>query len=181
MSANDGDSGMTSHPHDGRVSKAAGVIDTLGEIDELNAVVGLLIAFLPTSCSGMKSMLADIQKALFCLGSCESGLDVDKQGARVSAALLDMERALQVFDEEAGPLSHFIIPGGHPAACTAQVARTVCRRAERAVVAMADQQPAARSAARLASMAYLNRLSTFLFSLARVINKREGFAESQPL
>ena len=181
MSAYGGDSGMTSHPHDGRVSKAAGVIDTLGEIDELNAVVGLLLACLPLSCTDMKSMPDNIQKTLFCVGSCESGLDVEKQGARVSAALPDLERALQAFDEETGPLAHFIIPGGHPAACTAQVARTVGRRAERAVVAMADQQAEARSAARLASIAYLNRLSTFLFALARVINKREGFTEAQPL
>jgi len=128
----------------------------------------------------MKSMLVQTQQVLFKIGTCESGIKVAKDEEAIKAALSDMERCVAAFDEEAGALRHFVIPGGHPAACTAHVARAVCRRAERAAVALAEQLPPDAAKGVANSMEYLNRLSAFLFAMARVINLREKITEIRP-
>lgn len=180
MAGHDGDKGMTFHPHVGRVSKSSCGICAIGEIDELNSFVGLLQSSLPKSCDGMKSMLVQTQQALFKIGTSESGIKAGKDVESVSTAQANMERCIVAFEEEAGPLRHFVIPGGHPAACDAHVARAVCRRAERAAVALSEQSSPERAADLTPSLVYLNRLSEFLFVMARVINLREGVAERRP-
>lgn len=180
MSKHEGDKGMTFHPRVGRVSKSSCGICAIGEIDELNSFLGLLHASLPKSCDGMKSMLIQAQQALFKIGTCESGIKAGKEDEAMNTALSNMERCIAAFEEEAGPLRHFVIPGGHSAACTAHVARSVCRRAERAVVALSEQGPGEASARLENALIYLNRLSTFLFAMARVVNLREKIAETRP-
>lgn len=179
MAKHEGDGGMTFHPKNGRISKASLEIGVLGDLDELNASVGLLSASLPKSCDGIKVMLTHVQKTLFRVGeSCTCGADT-KRVIAIEAALGDLDRCLTSFDEEVPPLRAFILPEGHTAACTAQVARAVCRRAERALVAVFEKDEGAPSEDQKKALAYINRLSGFLFAVARLINHREGRTETR--
>ena len=179
MTKHEGDGGMTYHPRSGRISKASLEISVLGELDELNAMVGLLASSLPKSCDGIKVMLSQVQKTLFKVGeSCTCGVDA-KRVMAIESALGDLERCLTSFNEEVPPLRHFILPEGHAAACTAQVARAVCRRAERALAAVTGKDENALSEDLKKTLAYVNRLSEFLFAVARVVNHREGRAETR--
>lgn len=175
--AHSGDGGKTSHPRTGRVSKASGDICALGEIDELNAFAGLFQAALPKSCEGMKPVLLGIQQTLFKIGCVVAGTGSEADAAAIEAAKADLERCIQAYREEVGAMRHFIVPGGHAAACAAHVARAVCRRAERAVVALREPSEDAGQDEFAGSRHYLNRLSDCLFEMARVVNFREKTPE----
>lgn len=179
MAKHEGDDGLTFHPRSGRISKASSEVRALGDLDELNSTVGLLSSSLPKSCAGIKSMLSQVQKILFRIGEVCAGSTEAKGLASVDAALGDLERCLVSFHEEISPLRHFILPDGHLAACQAQVARAVCRRAERALVALAATEKQELSGEWKTVLAYMNRLSEFLFAVARVINHREGVVENR--
>ena len=170
-----GDKGKTSLGGGQRVAKHALRIEAYGTVDELGSQIGLAIA------AGLDAELAEtlrrIQNELFHLGSDLCILEEDKQ--RIPAPQIeqrhidDLEALLDELTAEVGPLENFILPGGAPGAARLHVARTVCRRAERRVVALAEQEPVGEHA-----VGYLNRLSDALFVMARAENKRRGVAET---
>jgi len=159
-----GDSGTTGLGNGNRVSKNSLRIHSLGDIDELNAVVGLLLCEeLPDK---VRALLTDVQHDLFDLGGeiCIPGMEM------ISSQQVDkLESALDAWNEDLEPLKDFILPGGTRAAAQAHHARTVCRRAERAVVALALEETVNDGPRQ-----YLNRLSDLLFVLGRVLNRAGG-------
>jgi len=159
-----GDAGETGLGDGTRVPKDSPRVHALGEIDELNSAIGLLLAEeLP---AGIRAALAGIQHDLFDLGGevCIPGHSSmgEQQVARLEALLDEHNRELP-------PLKEFILPGGTRAASLAHLARTVCRRAERALVSLARAEPVGTAARK-----YLNRLSDLLFVLGRVLNRAGG-------
>jgi cob(I)alamin adenosyltransferase len=162
-----GDSGTTGMADGSRCSKNAPRVHCLGEIDELNAHLGVVLGLLDEG--QLKSLLFGIQHDLFDIGAelCQPGKALI--GDRHVDALEDGVAALNA---ELAPLKEFILPGGSPAVAALQLARAVCRRAERAVVGLAEVaevNPMTRQ--------YVNRLSDLLFIVARSQAKREGNPE----
>jgi cob(I)alamin adenosyltransferase len=162
-----GDSGQTSLGDGTRVPKDAPRIEALGAVDEANTAVGLLRLH---TAQEEDAMLSRIQNDLFDLGadlSVPGGADPGEEARlRVSATqCLRLETELATMNAELPPLRSFILPGGTPAAAHAHLARTLARRAERAVVALAAAEAVNPDAVR-----YLNRLSDHLFVLARSLN-----------
>ena len=164
-----GDGGDTSLFDRTRVSKADPRVDAYGEVDELNACLGAARA------AGVGSELATalelIQKDLFALGARLADPSA-RIAARVTKAAITaetVERLEQLIDRletEIPPLGSFILPGGSPGGASLHLARTVCRRAERRVIALGEVDPIL--------VAYLNRLSDLLFVMARSANHRAG-------
>jgi cob(I)alamin adenosyltransferase len=136
----------------------------MGEVDELNAVIGILLTeALPQD---IEALLTGVQHDLFDLGGeiCIPGM------ALISAAQVErLENELDRLNEDLEPLKDFILPGGSRAAAYAHLARTVCRRAERSIVALAQEE-----AVNDAPRQYLNRLSDLLFVLGRSLNRSAG-------
>ena len=168
-----GDEGQTSLFGGARVSKADGRIDACGEVDELNAWLGLIRA------SGLDAdfdeALERIQHDLFAVGAAIA----DPAGRRPGKAdrtqigsddVLRLERLIDLMDREPPPLTRFILPGGGRAGAAVHVARAVCRRAERRIVALGPPTDAD-------VLRYINRLSDLLFALARATNHRNGNPE----
>lgn len=159
-----GDDGTTGLGDGSRVAKDHRRIEAMGEVDELNSHIGLLLTeLLPFE---VRADLVDIQHDLFDLGGelCIPGFTMlkDEQVARLDARLAHYNAALPRLEE-------FILPGGTRAAAVAHVCRTIARRAERAIVALGqseDLKPTPRQ--------YVNRLSDLLFVLARVLNRAQG-------
>ncbi len=159
-----GDAGTTGLGDGNRVSKNSLRIHTLGEVDEVNALVGLMLTEeLPEA---VGTLLTGVQHDLFDLGGeiCIPGMQMITN-RQVEA----LEEALDGFNEPLPPLKDFILPGGTRAAALAHLARTVCRRAERTLVALAAEE-----AVNDAPRQYLNRLSDLLFVLGRVLNRAGG-------
>jgi cob(I)alamin adenosyltransferase len=164
-----GDAGETGLGDGSRVSKAAARVQALGDIDELNSAIGLVLAEGPPS--PLREALLEVQHDLFDLGGEVSipghQLVGDTQVARLDEWLEDWNRDL-------APLKEFILPGGTRAAAAAHLARTVCRRAERSLVALGEKEPVGQPARR-----YLNRLSDALFVAGRVLNRAAGAGDVQ--
>ena len=159
-----GDGGLTGLADGRRVPKDHLRIRALGEVDELNSFVGLLRAeSLPED---IGALLAQVQQRLFDLGG-ELALP-DRVGLP-DAAVQQLDEALETFNARLAPLTEFILPGGSRPAALAHVCRAVCRRAERALVALHQVEPLRDAPGR-----YLNRLSDLLFVLARVLNHTQG-------
>jgi cob(I)alamin adenosyltransferase len=159
-----GDDGTTGLGDGTRVGKDDLRVEAMGAVDELNSAVGRALAHeVP---AGVRECLERVQHDLFDLGAqlCLPG--VTKVGEDHIARL---ERELDAFNADLAPLKEFILPGGTPAAADAHVARTVCRRAERTLVALDKAQPGPDEGRR-----YLNRLSDLLFVVARVLNRSAG-------
>ena len=165
-----GDDGTTGLFGGGRVPKASGRVEAYGTVDEANAVIGVARATrLDASIDGV---LARVQEDLFTIGAelaCVPGKE-GKLGMPLigEADIARLERAIDDADAACPPLKSFVLPGGSPQAAALHVARTVCRRAERAVLAMTD------APARSEVVIYLNRLSDLLFALARRANVITG-------
>jgi len=164
-----GDDGTTGLGDGSRTSKDSLRVAAMGDVDELNSTIGVLLCEdLPEAVRGA---LAEVQHDLFDLGGelCIPGFEnlADARIARLDALLEHHNATLPRLQE-------FILPGGSRAAALAHVARTVCRRAERAVVALGRAEPV-----RPASRQYLNRLSDLLFVLARVLNRHAGGVDVQ--
>ena len=155
-----GDDGTTGLGDGSRVAKSSRRIEALGEVDELNAVLGLLAS--ETADEDLRAVLAEIQHALFDLGG-----ELCLPGAAVlgEAQVARLEALVEAYNADLPPLKEFILPGGCRAAALAHLARTVCRRAERLVVELATMEDVNPEAVR-----YLNRLSDWLFVAARVAN-----------
>ncbi len=164
-----GDKGKTSLGDGTRVSKHALRVDTYGTVDEANAVIG--VARLHTQGdSEADAMLARIQNDLFDLGAdlCTPITAAEQPGAalRVGQAQVDrLEAEIDAMNESLEPLNSFILPGGSAASAQLHLARTVARRAERLIVALAEMETVNPLA-----VAYCNRLSDHLFVLARKLN-----------
>ncbi len=163
-----GDGGETGLGDGSRIAKDHPRVEAIGDVDELNAVIGLAIANCPDGPEA--AFLRVIQNDLFDLGAdlCVPTAETEpaSECLRVTAAQVErLEKAIDRLNEPLQPLNSFILPGGTPAAAWLHLARTICRRAERAVVALA------RSESVNAEMVkYLNRLSDLLFVLARIAN-----------
>lgn len=159
-----GDTGETGLGDGSRVPKDSQRVHVLGEIDELNSAIGLLLAeALP---AGVRAVLEGIQHDLFDLGG---EVCIPGHTSMGEAQVARMEALLDDYNRDLPPLKEFILPGGTRAASLAHLARAVCRRAERALVALARAEPVGTAARK-----YLNRLSDLLFVLSRVLNRAGG-------
>ncbi|MES2353607.1 MAG: cob(I)yrinic acid a,c-diamide adenosyltransferase [Pseudomonadota bacterium] len=163
-----GDDGTTGLGDGSRVTKYNLRVETIGEIDELNSAIGVVLVE-PLS-DDVRKMLIAIQHDLFDLGGeiCIPGRMALEENhlARLDTWIAKLTDALP-------PLKEFILPGGNRAAAFAHVARTVCRRAERRLVELAQSEEINQL-----SQKYLNRLSDLLFQLSRIINRDAGVADT---
>jgi cob(I)alamin adenosyltransferase len=160
-----GDKGRTSLGGGARVAKHDPRVEAYGTVDEANAAIGL--ARLHTK-GDADAMLARIQNDLFDLGADLCRPD-DKQGAlRILDTQVDrLEREIDAMNAALQPLESFVLPGGKPAAAALHLARTIARRAERAMTALAEKRPV-----NPAAIKYINRLSDHLFVLSRSLNDK---------
>ncbi|MGD0676491.1 MAG: cob(I)yrinic acid a,c-diamide adenosyltransferase [Polyangiaceae bacterium] len=169
-----GDDGTTGLFGGSRVPKASPRVDAYGTIDETNASLGLARAT-PVD-PAVDRVLALVQDDLFALGAelaCSPGREGKLRLALIDHAHIErLERAIDEMDGACPPLETFVLPGGTPTAAALHLARTVCRRAERAVLAVTD------GPVRHELVVYLNRLSDLLFALARFSNLAAGVADS---
>jgi cob(I)alamin adenosyltransferase len=170
-----GDTGETSYFDGTRVRKDDPRLDTYGDVDELNAWLGFVRA--SGIDRGFDDYLAQIQRDLFALGA-QLADPADRLAARVTKAVISdadverLEQLIDTLDTEVPPLQHFILPGGTSGGAALHVARTVCRRAERRMVALVPPVDAVL-------LRYVNRLSDLLFVLARAVNHRGGTPERE--
>jgi cob(I)alamin adenosyltransferase len=175
-----GDKGETSLIYGHRIPKDAIRVETYGTIDEANSMIGLAAAYLrevPFRKDDLLEQFRVVQRELFDLGR-DLATPVEKvqeKGYHVNAQHVErLEGFIDGFDEQVPPLTRFILPGGHQAAAALQVARTITRRAERVAVSLAREEQVNPEVQR-----YLNRLSDYLFVVARVINFRAGVHEPE--
>jgi cob(I)alamin adenosyltransferase len=178
-----GDRGKTSLFSGERVSKADLRVEAYGDVDELNSFLGGLVAALPPAEVELAEEIEQIQSVLLHIGA---RLAV-KPGSPVSAELKEitqehskgLERAIDRIDEGLPTLKDFILPGGHISAAWAHLARAVCRRAERHVVNLSTIQTEIGDTEQLINViVYLNRLSDYLFVVARLCNKIHGLSDT---
>lgn len=167
-----GDTGETGLGDGSRVRKDALRVGAYGEVDELNAVFGLIAAYCPDYAE--LELLRRIQNDLFDLGAdlcvpSPGGGAADPGLRMVAKQTEDLEQAIDRVNGPLSPLTSFILPGGSPAAAWLHLARTVCRRAERTLVSLT-----AAEAVNPQALVYLNRLSDLLFVLSRAANGAAG-------
>lgn len=162
-----GDNGTTGLGDGTRINKDSTRVDAMGDVDELNAVIGLLLTE-PVSELISKTLIR-VQHDLFDMGGeiCMPGHAMIKP-ERVDA----LENVLDELNDELTPLKEFILPGGTRAAAYCHLARTVCRRAERQLIRLNHE-----AAVTPTSLKYLNRLSDLLFVMCRSINKDAGCSD----
>ena len=163
-----GDQGDTALGDGTRVPKDHPRVAAYGAVDELNAVLGMLLNHFPENAEA--ELLRSIQNDLFDVGAdlCLPQPADEAPGAKLrvrAEQATRLEAAIDRLNESLAPLTSFVLPGGRPAAAWCHLARTVCRRAERDVVALAHREPVNPQV-----IVYLNRLSDLLFVLARVYN-----------
>ncbi len=173
-----GDDGSTGLFGGGRIRKSDPRIECFGTIDELNASIGLAAAAVEGQASTpseyeMKNWLRQIQHELFNIGS-HLATPAESPSAAKLPPLDEMmigrlEMQIDQAEEQLAPLRQFILPAGSEDACRLHLARTICRRAERRIVAFAMDRPVPRLI-----ITYLNRLSDWLFVMARLSNHRAG-------
>jgi cob(I)alamin adenosyltransferase len=168
-----GDTGDTSLFGAGRVGKGSVRVEAMGAVDELNAAIGWAVTELAPGPS--RDRLEELQHDLFALGA-ELATPAPKEGrTRPATPPLpekrprEMELWIDEVDAELPPLEAFVLPGGVPSAAALHLARTVCRRAERSVARLGEQEELPPVV-----LVYLNRLSDLLFMLARLENHRAG-------
>jgi cob(I)alamin adenosyltransferase len=171
-----GDEGLTGLFGGGRVSKDHARVEAYGDVDELNAFIGLARSaeIMPE----VDEILVPIQRDLFSIGALLATPDPEKMQqhltkARLSAdRIAELEHSIDACDRDLEPLKAFILPGGSQKAAALHVARTVCRRAERRVIHLQREAEIPQIV-----VIYLNRLSDLLFMLARLANVRTGAGE----
>ena len=175
-----GDAGTTMLFGAGRLPKDHPRVEAFGTVDELNSALGVAISFLPARGAVAKA-LGGVQNELFNIGSelaSETGGEASREAARLfvgaDAKIAVLEGLIDEYDAKVPPLRTFILPSGSQAGAMLHLCRTVCRRAERAVVRLSHEEPVNPDA-----MRYLNRLSDLLFVLARHVNKAAGKPETQ--
>jgi cob(I)alamin adenosyltransferase len=170
-----GDEGETGLFGGSRVPKDDPRVRAYGDVDELSAAIGLAASLEPTDFEAR--LLQSIQRDLFTVGAelatpdpAKLGKALARSGAAIGAShVAALEDVIDTHEAKLAPLKNFILPGGHPKAAALHVARTVCRRAERAVVTLSHTQTINPTI-----IHYLNRLSDLLFVLARAVNAQAG-------
>jgi cob(I)alamin adenosyltransferase len=164
-----GDAGETGLGDGSRLPKDSPRIAVLGDIDELNSALGLVLAEeLPEPVS---QVLRDVQQDLFDVGG---EISIPGHSMVTESQVARLEQALESWNRDLAPLKEFILPGGSRAAAGAHLARTVCRRAERSVVALGRRESVSD-----AIRQYLNRLSDLLFVAGRALNRHAGRSDVQ--
>lgn len=179
-----GDKGETGLFGGGRVRKDHPRIASYGSVDELNVVIGWVVAAIgavksPALAAPFSVLLEKIQNDLFDIGAVLATPDRKKLQDRGGTFVTEgdtqaLEAAIDAMEEGLPPLKTFILPGGSELAARCHLARTVCRRAEREIVSLADREPVDAEI-----LAYINRLSDYFFVLARWANKSEGVADKE--
>jgi cob(I)alamin adenosyltransferase len=159
-----GDRGETGLGDGSRVAKDSARIEAIGAVDELNSCLGLLLSE-PIG-ADVATLLTDVQHLLFELGG---ELSIPGHDRLQSAHVAQLEQALDRHNAELAPLKEFILPGGSRPAALCHMARSICRRAERRVIALASKERVSAYCVQ-----YLNRLSDLLFVLSRTLNRRQG-------
>ena len=163
-----GDDGTTGLGDGSRVPKDSLRVEAYGTVDELNSIIGVLLA-VPALPAQVTACLTEVQHELFDMGG-----ELCIPGHRVITAehVARLENALDEFNDPLPPLKEFILPGGGPAAAACHLARTVARRAERRVWTLARAETVSPEVPK-----YLNRLSDLLFVIARVLARHESGSE----
>lgn len=163
-----GDRGDTSLGDGHRVDKNSSLIHAIGEVDELNSALGLLLSeALPDD---IRQALLDVQHDLFGLGG---ELALPEQPLVTPAHVRRLETQVEKFNANLPPLLDFVLPGGSRAAAICHLCRSMCRRAERTIVALGHEEHLSEPLRQ-----YVNRLSDLLFVLARAINQADGVPET---
>jgi cob(I)alamin adenosyltransferase len=171
-----GDGGETVLFGGGRVSKHDIRVMAFGDVDELSSALGVAIATPPADFE--HDFLQQVQRDLFAIGGQLAAREPDKVAHALAKARIDegrialLEQAIDRADAELPPLAAFVLPGGTPKAAALHLARTVCRRAERSVVALHEAERVPPIV-----LVYLNRLSDLLFTWARLANRRAGVSD----
>lgn len=177
-----GDQGETDLFGGARVPKDDARVEAYGAVDELNAALGLALAMDEDEQGGghlEAGRLARVQEDLFAIGSRLAAVDPEEATERGAIPPLDASRVgeleawIDELDRELPELDAFVLPGGSRVGAQLHVARTVCRRAERAVTRLLDERPDLEEGV----LPYVNRLSDLLFTLARAVNRRAGSRE----
>jgi cob(I)alamin adenosyltransferase len=164
-----GDAGDTGLGDGARVAKDSARIAALGDIDELNSAIGVILA--EQVASDVRATLEQVQHDLFDLGG---EVSIPGHTLLTEKQVQDLESTLERWNAALPPLKEFILPGGSRAAAAAHLARTVCRRAERSLVALGRREAVSDIARR-----YLNRLSDLLFVAGRTLNRASGGGDVQ--
>lgn len=162
-----GDQGETGLGDGTRIDKTADRVMAMGDVDELNSLLGLLIT--QSLADALAAHLQDIQHVLFNLGG---ELSIPGAELVLERNVQRLETLIDQYNEDLPPLKEFILPGGNQAAATCHLARAVCRRAERSVISLSKTDVINHH-----SQTFLNRLSDLLFVVARVIARQAGGAE----
>ena len=167
-----GDDGTTGLGDGSRVNKDSLRIEALGDVDELNSIIGMMMT--ETMPAILMEPLEQIQHDLFNLGGeiCIPGY-VILQKTKID----DLEEAIDTLNDDLEPLKEFILPGGAKAAAYCHLARTVCRRAERKLIQLHRVEISDEKKVTHISLQYLNRLSDLLFVMCRTINKEAGVSD----
>ena len=162
-----GDAGTTGLGDGSRVGKDSPRIDTLGEIDELNSSIGVLLAEeFPAGNDDIRAALLTVQNHLFDLGG---EICIPGHKSISEAHVTQLEAWAEAYNDKLTPLKEFILPGGTRAAALAHLSRTICRRAERSIVHLGHKEAVSEFARK-----YLNRLSDLLFVIGRTLNHAGG-------
>lgn len=170
-----GDNGTTSLIGGSRIKKSSLRLDAYGTIDELSSHIGLLASMVGTKPKADTDRLHWIQSRLFDAGTHLAMLCPDNQEAPCDITPIQvqqLEKHINEFEIQLPTLHTFVLPGGSTAAAQSHVCRTICRRAERLIAALAEESPVCPDL-----LSFINRLSDFLFVYARFLNKIEGIDE----
>lgn len=171
-----GDGGTTKTLHcDQRLSKSSAIAEALGDVDELNSCLG----FCKTQCQGLPLPLLEIQQNLFIIQAELAGVPPRRgKPLTITADKVEkMEEVINKIEKELPPIKTFFIPGATEDGALLDYARTIARRAERRVVKVKEENLIKLSDS---TMAYLNRLSSLLYALARLVNHKSGIKEESP-
>lgn len=172
-----GDQGLTSLYGGQRIPKFKTRVEVFGSLDELNSAIGTALSAIKDT--EIRSPLLQIQNTLFNIGAeaAEGGTKAKRMiddSLRVGEAqVAELEKLIDHFDAQLPPMTGFILPGGSPAGAPLHLARSICRRGERRLAQLAEEEEVNPN-----SLKYVNRLSDLLFVLARSVNARDGVAES---
>ena len=169
-----GDSGLTSISPNKRISKNSNIVKFLGDLDELNAYIGTLKADLfiinqtENSLEVIYTWITAIQHTLFDIGGaiCSENMEIFDE-----KAVIFLEEIIHEINQDLPPLKEFVLPGGSQLGAKAHVSRTVCRRAERSLINLIENNPEYKEYQKSLVLPYINRLSDFFFVLGRLLDR----------